>query len=225
MSKYICVARKDLPRCPLHGAELQLRTSRYGEFYGCPVYPHCSVIATWSKFDDHFYISDCYLRSARSLTHEVFDRLWLEGYASRGAAYRWLAEKLGMHSHKVCHIQHFNIDQCRKSIQVCIDMLLKCRYRKSDFKPSLNEALFVNVCRNLIRRRILRLAGHLVTSNFESIDILNRRAYALSLEISSRKAVRHKVYSFCADCVDVVSRLSALDKESERVREEKVLAS
>lgn len=222
MDKYICVARKTLPKCPLHGVELQPRSSRYGEFYGCPVYPHCSVTATWSKFDEHFHVSDRYLRSARKLTHEVFDRLWLDGYTSRGAAYRWLAQRLGLRSHKVCHIQHFNIDQCRKSIGVCADMLIKCRC--GEFKLSLNESLFVNVYRSFLRRRILHLAGHLVTNHFESIARLNARALAFSSVISSRSAVRCEAYSLCKYCMDIIGRLTDLDKEGESEFEERALA-
>ena len=52
------------------------------------------------------------LRRAKQLTHAKFDPLWKSGQMSRSAAYRWLADQLGIPGDE-CHIGMFDIDRCR----------------------------------------------------------------------------------------------------------------
>jgi len=62
-------------------------------------------------------LADAELRQAKMDAHEAFDALWSNGEMKRGAAYRWLAEKLGIAIEK-CHIGMFDIDTCRKVVEV-----------------------------------------------------------------------------------------------------------
>lgn len=46
-----------------------------------------------------------------------FDWLWRKHYFSRGGAYRWLAEQMGLDV-KLTHIGMFDVEQCQKVIDV-----------------------------------------------------------------------------------------------------------
>lgn len=56
-------------------------------------------------------IADKQTREARKSAHAAFDRLWREDHMQRGAAYQWLADKLG-HTRESCHIGMFEVEQC-----------------------------------------------------------------------------------------------------------------
>ena len=59
------------------------------------------------------------LRTWRKNAHACFDHFWKnEKPMSRSDAYTWLAEQMGIES-KDGHIGMFNVDQCRKVIEVC----------------------------------------------------------------------------------------------------------
>jgi hypothetical protein len=55
---------------------------------------------------------------SRSRAHDAFDPLWRTGKMSRNAAYRWLANELGL-SREECHISLFDKDMCQRVINVC----------------------------------------------------------------------------------------------------------
>lgn len=57
------------------------------------------------------------LREARLVVHQRFDRLWKRGYMSRSAAYKALAEAMGLTKDQ-CHIGLFDIDQCRTAWKI-----------------------------------------------------------------------------------------------------------
>lgn len=57
------------------------------------------------------------LRLAKMAAHSAFDRIW-RGKMSRGAAYRWLAEQLGIEA-RDCHIGMFDVEQCRRVVAAC----------------------------------------------------------------------------------------------------------
>ena len=152
MKKRICTKHLKLPLCPVHGAELQRRDGMYGEFWGCPEYPGCDVTASHSKFDNRYHVSTQVVRDARKQAHAIFDRLWQERHAPRGAAYRWLAEKLHIQNwQRDCHIQHFGFDACCEVVGLCADMLMRSRCKAEDWKLSLNQALYLNLCRRRYR--------------------------------------------------------------------------
>ena len=56
---------------------------------------------------------------ARAEAHTAFDPLWQQsGGMSRNAAYRWLAEELGM-NREDCHMSLFDEETCRRVVGVC----------------------------------------------------------------------------------------------------------
>lgn len=214
MKKYICMSRKAVPKCPIHRVELQMRDGRYGEFWGCPAYPECSVTATWSKFDNHYHISDRYLRSARKLAHEVLDKLWLEKHAPRGAVYRWLSDQLGIRSHKVCHIQHFNIEQCRKTVGICVDMLIKCRCKQQCWKLSVTGAMYMNVYRNHYMREAIT-------------DVIHSQREFKIAELWGQMSAEERSNMLCLSHEDYQSPIRGLlnlDREDEECESHQALA-
>lgn len=59
-------------------------------------------------------------RRARNAVHKIFDRLWHRGVGGafdgrRGAAYRWLAEQIGIEV-DACHIAMFDEQRCHAAI-------------------------------------------------------------------------------------------------------------
>lgn len=54
----------------------------------------------------------------RSRAHDAFDPLWQSGEMSRNAAYRWLAQELGIERDD-CHMSLFNKTMCEKVIDIC----------------------------------------------------------------------------------------------------------
>lgn len=53
------------------------------------------------------------LRSARSVTHGLFDTIWKTKRMSRSAAYRWLSWKLDI-KFEDAHIALLNVEQCKR---------------------------------------------------------------------------------------------------------------
>lgn len=58
------------------------------------------------------------LRRWKMAVHAVFDPIWRTGGKSRGGAYLWLRDKMGLTENE-CHIGKFNVEQCRKAIAIC----------------------------------------------------------------------------------------------------------
>lgn len=63
-------------------------------------------------------LANAELRRWKSLTHEAFDPLWKQGGMTRGAAYAWLAHKLGIPKNE-CHIGFFTLEQCQEAVRIC----------------------------------------------------------------------------------------------------------
>ena len=58
------------------------------------------------------------------LFRSVFDTLWREKLMKRNQAYKWLAVQLGIES-RDCHIGMFDIETCKKVIELANDEYLK----------------------------------------------------------------------------------------------------
>lgn len=58
------------------------------------------------------------LRMAKKRAHAAFDPRWKSGELKRAAAYRWLAEKLGI-DRKDCHIGMMDVDMCLRVVAEC----------------------------------------------------------------------------------------------------------
>jgi len=58
-------------------------------------------------------LANAELRASKSRAHWAFDPLWKGGPMTRTAAYRWLADELGIPLER-CHIGEFDVNQCRR---------------------------------------------------------------------------------------------------------------
>lgn len=63
-------------------------------------------------------LANAELRKAKSAAHAAFDPIWKSRRKSRGSAYKWLAERLGM-AQQNCHIGMFDVDMCRRVVEAC----------------------------------------------------------------------------------------------------------
>lgn len=105
--------------CPDCGAEMVLRDSKYGLFYGCSTYPKCK--ASHGAHPDGRPLgtpATAEVKQARIRAHAAFDRLWKEQprRMKRTEAYRWMQERLGLSSDEA-HIGKFDKEQCAKLIE------------------------------------------------------------------------------------------------------------
>jgi hypothetical protein len=86
------------------------------KFYHCA--PCDAYVGTHSKTGKPLgTLANAQLRSARSRAHDHFDRTWREGIYNRSEAYAVLATRLGI-PFKNCHIGLFDLDTCRKVIEL-----------------------------------------------------------------------------------------------------------
>lgn len=96
--------------CADCGAEMKLRQSRYGPFYGCPRYPECDGKHGAHPNGDPLGVpAKKATREARQRAHAAFDELWRSGELSRGQAYKRLAEHMGVDE---VHIGEMDEEQC-----------------------------------------------------------------------------------------------------------------
>lgn len=63
-------------------------------------------------------LANAELRRMKVLTHDAFDPLWKGGDRTRRQAYDWLSRRLGIPISK-CHIGEFDVDTCRRVIELC----------------------------------------------------------------------------------------------------------
>jgi hypothetical protein len=57
------------------------------------------------------------LRGLRGQVHAAFDPIWRAQSMSRAAAYKWLAQAMGI-SEANCHVGMFDEDQCRAALAI-----------------------------------------------------------------------------------------------------------
>lgn len=100
--------------CPECGAQMVLRTSKFGLFYGCEKYPTCQSAHGAHKDGQPLGIpANKATKVARIQAHEDFDRLWKHGHMKRKEAYAWMRQAMGM-SADDAHIGRFTIEQCEQ---------------------------------------------------------------------------------------------------------------
>jgi len=120
--------------CPYCGGDAELVDSAEvydGRSYG-PIYL-CRPCQAWVgvhkagplKWEPLGRLADAELRQWKRRAHDAFDVLWkakmATGYSkgiARRLGYRWLADTLGIEEHR-CHIGMFDVDQCRRVVEVC----------------------------------------------------------------------------------------------------------
>lgn len=118
----VCTEHEARPICDLHHRSLEKRLGRFGDFYGCPMYPACDRIADRSGHDGKWHLSDQATRRARIRAHAAFDLIWKRRCLSRNGCYRMLCGAMDLHP-KNCHMKHFSIEQCRKVIETANEIL------------------------------------------------------------------------------------------------------
>ena len=123
-------------KCPYCGGKAHLRDAssiyhnnrRKGKIYICENFPNCDSYVGCHKNTTKPLgrMANKKLRTMKSKAHYYFDPLWKNKVFSRNKslshnrtrAYQWLAEQLGLPESK-CHIGLFDVDMCRKVIQIC----------------------------------------------------------------------------------------------------------
>ena len=63
-------------------------------------------------------LANAELRKAKNTAHAAFDPLWMTGKQKRKEAYAWLASQIGVDV-KDCHIGMFDVEVCRRVVEVC----------------------------------------------------------------------------------------------------------
>ena len=63
-------------------------------------------------------LANAELRVAKIAAHAAFDPMWRDGSRKRKAAYKWLAEQLGVDVN-ACHIGEFDVETCRRVVEAC----------------------------------------------------------------------------------------------------------
>lgn len=123
-------------KCPYCGGKAQLRDAssiyhsfKYrGKMFVCENFPKCdSYVGCHPNTTKPLgRMANKKLRTMKSKAHEYFDPLWKKRVFARKKslsynrtkAYQWLAEQLDLPESK-CHIGLFDVDMCRKVMDVC----------------------------------------------------------------------------------------------------------
>lgn len=105
--------------CPECGNPMVLcPTGKWGPYYRCSTYPRCPGAHGAHKDGTPLGVpANKATKQARIAAHTVFDALWKDGGMSRGSAYRWLSEALGL-TPEECHIGRFDEAQCNRVIRL-----------------------------------------------------------------------------------------------------------
>jgi len=112
--------RRDL-MCPECGAEMLLKDSRNGVFYGCVTWHNTRCKGSHSAHQGTGLpmgvpaTKDT--KKLRQDAHLTFDQLWKTGRMKRKEAYTWLADKMGLDKDQA-HIGAFDDNQCRQVIKI-----------------------------------------------------------------------------------------------------------
>lgn len=104
--------------CPECGAEMVLRNSKYGLFYGCSRYPECQAThgAHQNSGKPLGVPADKETKQWRIKAHDIFDTYWKRWGMKRQEAYKFLQTTMGL-SLKEAHIGRFTKQQCQELIQ------------------------------------------------------------------------------------------------------------
>lgn len=77
-------------------------------------------------------LADARLRAAKIKAHAAFDAIWKSGEKSRGGAYAWLSEAIGLPKDQ-CHIGMMDLEGCSAVVDACAKR--NSEARKMDFVP------------------------------------------------------------------------------------------
>lgn len=114
--------------CPYCGKETELIDSAevyHGVSYGwmyicrpCDAYVGCYKGTTKALGR----LANTELRKYKHEAHEAFDKIWKNHFMDRYHAYAWLSKQLGT-ERDLTHIGMFDVEMCKKVIQVSTDYL------------------------------------------------------------------------------------------------------
>lgn len=94
----------------------------FGLMFICENYPICDTYVGVHKNSNMplGILSNKELRYWKKMTHAIFDQRWKSNKKrnARSKAYQWLAKKLNI-SMDDCHIGMFDIEMCKKTIEIC----------------------------------------------------------------------------------------------------------
>ena len=103
--------------CPSDHIPMKLRPSKYGLFYGCPMYPACyHTIGAHPDGRALGIPGDFKTRDARTRVHAAFDPIWKSNHMKRWDAYIWMKKALGINGE--AHIGEFDYAMCERLLQV-----------------------------------------------------------------------------------------------------------
>jgi ssDNA-binding Zn-finger/Zn-ribbon topoisomerase 1 len=89
---------------------------KHGWFYGCTRYPDCKGAHGCHQDGKPLGTpADDETKQFRIAAHEAFDKLWKNGYMSRGGCYSWMQKVMGL-SKDEAHIGMMDKKQCRELI-------------------------------------------------------------------------------------------------------------
>lgn len=103
--------------CPECGADMVLKQSKFGLFYGCVNYPACTC--THGAHPDGSpkgIPGDKETRSLWIKVHQLFDQFWKSGELTRRQAYKNLAKLMDLSVRKT-HIGRFTKEECLDAIK------------------------------------------------------------------------------------------------------------
>lgn len=109
-----------------HVSDVEVYSKSYGRMIyicrGCDSYVGCHK---GSPLDSLGRLANKELRDAKIEAHYFFDYLWNKKIAmgfdkkqARGLAYKWLAEQMRL-STEGCHIGYFNVEECKRVVEIC----------------------------------------------------------------------------------------------------------
>lgn len=111
--------------CPYCKSETKRATETfiYGREYKgrmmicCKNFPHCDSYVGTHEDDGTALgrLADKSLRQYKKVTHDAFDRIWMEKHCERKEAYEHLSNALEI-PFEYTHIGMFNIETCKKAI-------------------------------------------------------------------------------------------------------------
>ena len=113
--------------CPECGAPMALKeTPKYRhkdgtpkKFWGCTAWATTGCRGGHGAHPDGTPLgipANAATKAARMKVHAAFDRLWKDGDMSKGAAYRWLQQAMGM-TEREAHIAKFDMQQCAQALR------------------------------------------------------------------------------------------------------------
>jgi ssDNA-binding Zn-finger/Zn-ribbon topoisomerase 1 len=102
------------------GADLILRDSKYGKFYGCIRFPLCcgTHSAHQKTGQPMGYPAPLFTRKLRHQGHTLMEKaINSKKFTSKKEAYSWLAKKLEI-DHSLCHFAMFDEFRCNLAISL-----------------------------------------------------------------------------------------------------------